>query len=114
VGSILTVLPILDVSDDLLFDSVLALFESLSGYLSKSTQNNVVSTSFVMAHKNFTLVSLLGLSLESLVALVKKKPIYLEKLYGKHDVIIGLLSYHSQNEVIVKGTYEYLDTLRSR
>ncbi|ORZ21061.1 down-regulated in metastasis-domain-containing protein [Absidia repens] len=103
VGSILTILPILDVSDDLLFDSVLALFGSLSGYLSKSNQSNVVSTSFIMAHKNFTLVSLLGLSIESLVALVKKKPIYMEKLYGKHDVIIKLLNDHSQNEVIVKG-----------
>ncbi|ORZ06726.1 hypothetical protein BCR42DRAFT_496277 [Absidia repens] len=113
VGSILTILPILDVSDDLLFDSVLALFGSLSGSLSKSNQSNVVSTSFIMAHKNFTLVSLLGLSIESLVALVKKKPIYMDKLYGKHDVIIKLLNDHSQNEVIVKGIYEYMATLQS-
>jgi U3 small nucleolar RNA-associated protein 20 len=67
-----------------------------------------------MAHKNFTLTSLLGLSLESLVAIVKKKSSYLEKLYSKHDVIQQLLSVYGRNEVIVKALYEYMAMLHSR
>ncbi|KAI8098559.1 uncharacterized protein BX664DRAFT_254120 [Halteromyces radiatus] len=113
-SSILTILPILDISDDLPFESVSSFFDSLSNYLSNSDKSDVVTTSFIMGHETFVLESLLGITVQTLVALVKKKQsTYLKKLYNNHNILTGLLEKHGQNESILKGVYGYLNLLHS-
>jgi hypothetical protein len=114
-ASALHVLPKLQVSVDKVFSVVMSLFVSLSDFLKvNADQNALVKTPYILAHQNFVLESLMGLTLESLAAIAANNSRVLSEMKDIHSKLVDeVLVDHSQNEVVLSGIYRYLDLLYS-
>jgi hypothetical protein len=114
-ASALRVLPRIQVSVDKVFSVVMSLFVSLSDFLKANANNNpLVETPYVLAHENFVLESLMGLTLESLAAIAANNSNVLTEMKSIHSKLVDeVLVDHSQNEVVLSGIFRYLDLLYS-
>ncbi|KAI9249280.1 armadillo-type protein [Sporodiniella umbellata] len=111
-ASILHILPSIEVSVDKAAPLLFSLLDSLRTFLEKSKDNTMIDAPFVLAHKNFALESLLGLTLSTLAGFAHKHKKILPDLVSRHQELIKVLLAYSKNESVLSGVYDYLELLR--
>lgn len=114
IAGVLNILPRVQLSLDAAVKGIMSLINSLTDFLrSEQDRNTVLSTPYILGHRNFALEVLLGYAIEALTRMAWLRS-DMDKIAGLHDTLVDdMLKFHGRNEVVLRGVFTYLDNLRS-